>query len=143
MQHLGAAGRARTDGNGGGDAPDPVEQSIKAEQLRQLALSNQRAEAEAAARSRRYTLAEDAKQEMGRVAARLLAVFKSAFGEFANAMTAEKPQTQRDVVRTLRATWRQIRLREAKVKNEEAAAVPPLLDDSAVLALNGQVERSS
>ena len=43
---------------------------------------------------------------MGRVAARLLAVFESAFGEFANAMMAEKPQTQRDVVRTMRATWR-------------------------------------
>lgn len=106
-----------------------VEAGIKAERLRQLELSNQRAEAEAAVRAGRYVLASDAKQEMGRAASRLLAVFKSALGEFAGAMLADPPKTQRDALRTLRTTWRAVRVRAAKAKGEEAAAVALLVEE--------------
>jgi hypothetical protein len=133
VQHLGAAGRARLDGNGGGgdDAPDPVEESIKAARLEQLALSNGKAAAEAAARSGRYVLAEAARQETGRAVAGLLAVFEAALSEFANAVMAEKPATQRDALRTLRTAWRAIRIRAAKAKGAEAAGVPSLVEEEA------------
>jgi hypothetical protein len=131
VQHLGAAGRARLDGNGGGDVPDPVEQSIKAERLRQLALSNQRAEDEAAARAGRYTLADEARQAAGRAVARAMTIFESAMPEFATAIMAEKPATQRDAVRTLRATWRTVRLRAAKATGTNAASMPLVIDDGA------------
>jgi hypothetical protein len=132
VQHLGANGRASVDGNGAAVAPtvEPtIEDSIKSERLRQLALSNAKAAAEAAAQSGRYVLAADARQEMGRVAARLMAAFESSFLEFANAIMASPPATARDALRTLRSTWRSIRMRQAKVVGDEAAALPLLLDD--------------
>lgn len=132
VQHLGAAGRAQLDGKGT-DAPSAaeftVEAEIKAARLQQLALSNAKAAAEAAAQSGRYVLAVDARQELGRVAARLMSTFEASFTEFANAIMASSPATSRDALRTLRATWRTIRMRQAKVAGGEAVALPPLLDD--------------
>jgi hypothetical protein len=132
VQHLGAAGRAQLDGNGAAVPPTvelTVEGEIKAARLQQLALSNAKAAAEAAARSGRYVLAADARQEMGRVAARLMAAFESSFTEFANAIMAAPPATSRDALRTLRVVWREIRIRQAKAAGDEAAALPPLLDE--------------
>jgi hypothetical protein len=128
VQHLGAAGRAQLDGNGAA-VPPTVEDDIKQARLQQLALSNAKARAEAAAQSGRYLLAADARQEMGRVAARLMAAFESSFTEFANAILASPPATSRDALRTLRATWRSIREQRARAIGSEAAALPPLLDD--------------
>jgi hypothetical protein len=127
VQALGANGRVSTDA--GGVVRDTIETGIKVARLEQLALSNAKAVAEAAARSGRYMLVDDARQELGRSAARLLAVFESSLGEFAAAMMAEKPATQRDALRTLRTAWRTIRKRAAKATGTEAAALPPLLDD--------------
>jgi hypothetical protein len=135
VQHLGANGRARTQGNGdaprsNGEVPDTVEQSIKAERLRQLALSNAKAVAEEAARSGRYMLADDARQEMGRVASQLMAAFQSALPELATAMAAAfKGVNQRDALRTLRTAWQDIRRRQAKAKWAEAPGVPLILDE--------------
>jgi hypothetical protein len=132
VQHLGANGRATVDGNGAAMAPtvEPtIESEIKSARLQQLALSNAKARAEAAAQSGRYVLAADARQEMGRVAGRLMAVFESSFTEFANALMASPPATSRDALRTLRTVWRSIRARQAKAAGDEAAALPPLIDD--------------
>ena len=129
VQHLGANGRAQVDANGG-EVPDTIETGIKAARREQLALSNGKAAAEAAARSGRYVLAEAARQETGRAVAGLLAVFESALGEFANAVMAEPPKTQRDALRTLRTAWRAIRNRAAKAKGAEAAGLPPLVEES-------------
>jgi hypothetical protein len=128
VQHLGANGRATVDGNGAAAAPT-VEEDIKAARLQQLELSNSKARAEAAAQAGRYVLAADARQEMGRIAARLMASFETSFTEFANAIMASPPATSRDALRTLRATWRAIRARQAKAIGDEAAALPPLQDD--------------
>ncbi len=131
VQHFGANGRAKIDGE---SAPLPhatatVEDGIKAARLAQLELSNEKAAAEAAARSGRYITTDDARQEMGRVAARLMSVFESSFSELANALAASPQKTSRDILRTLRATWREIRIRQAKARSEEAAALPPLIDE--------------
>jgi hypothetical protein len=127
VQHLGANGRAQLDGTA--RVPDPVEQRIKAARLEQLALGNAKAAADAAIRSGRYVVADDAKQELGRVAARLMATFEASFTEFANAIMSSPPTTSRDALRTLRAVWRSIRARQAKAVGEEAAALPLMLDD--------------
>ena len=132
VQHLGANGRATVDGNGAAVAPtiEPtIEAEIKSARLQQLALSNAKAAAEAAVQSGRYVLAADARQEMGRVAGRLMAVFESSFTEFANALMASPPATSRDALRTLRTVWRSIRMRQAKAAGDEAVALPPLQDD--------------
>lgn len=128
VQHLGAAGRATVNGNGA--AVDPtVEDEIKAARLQQLALSNSKARAEAAVQSGKYVLAADARQEMGRVAGRLMAAFESSFTEFANAIMSSPPATSRDALRTLRSTWRAIRAQRARAVGDEAVALPPLQDD--------------
>jgi hypothetical protein len=128
VQHLGAAGRAQLDANAAA-VPPTVEEDIKQARLQQLALSNAKARAEAAAQSGRYALAADARQEMGRIAGRLMATFESAFTEFANAIMATPPATSREALRTLRTTWRSIREQRARAIGSEAAALPPLLDD--------------
>ena len=128
VQHLGANGRAQVDGTDD-EVLETVEANIKAARLEQLALSNGKAAAEAAARSGRYCLADGARQETGRAVAGLLAVFESALGEFANAVMAEKPKTQRDALRTLRTAWRQIRIRAAKARGADAAALPSLVEE--------------
>ena len=128
VQHLGAQGRAQLDGNGAA-VPSAVEDEIKAARLQQLALSNAKAAAEEALRSGRYVRADAARQELGRVAARLMAAFESSFTEFANAIMAAPPATSRDALRTLRTAWRTIRLRQAKAAGAEAIAMPPMLDD--------------
>jgi hypothetical protein len=89
VQHLGANGRARVDGDGGAE-PDTVEQEIKRLRAQQLALSNAALETAAAPRSGRYTLADDARQEIGRAVAQVLAVVDSALAGMANAVVAAK-----------------------------------------------------
>jgi hypothetical protein len=96
---LGANGRASVDGKGAAGL-STVEEEIKTARLQQLALSNAKAAAEAAAQSGRYVRAADARQEMGRAAARLMAVFEASFSEFANAVMASPPATSRDALRT-------------------------------------------
>ena len=97
-----------------------IEGRIKAARLRQLALFDAKAEEEAAARSGRYVRAEDARQELGRVALRLITLFESSLPEFANAMAAKPPASSRDALSVLRATWREIRIRDAKTIGAEA-----------------------
>ena len=62
--------------------PEPddatLEGRIKLQRLDQLSLANAAAREEAAARSGRYVRSEDAKQEMGRVASRLMTLFESS-----------------------------------------------------------------
>ncbi len=55
-----------------------IERRIKQARLEQIALSNAAAREEAAARSGRYVRAEDARQELGRVASRLMTLFEGS-----------------------------------------------------------------
>lgn len=108
---------------------ETVEDQIKQARLAQLDLANDKARAEAALRAGRYVKAEDARQEMGRVAARLLAVMESSLAEMANALAADPSTSARDISRTLRTAWRGVRARAAKAMGEEAAEIEPLLDE--------------
>ena len=122
-----ANGRARLDGAGAA----AIEDDIKAERLAQLRHFNQRAAEEAALRAGAYVKAADARQQFGAVAARMLSTFESAFMPIANAIVASRAETPRDVLRTMRSTWREVRARAAKAQGEEALALPSLIDEGA------------
>ena len=113
--------------------PDPdatLEGRIKLQRLEQLSLANAAAREEAAARSGRYVKAEDARQEMGRVASRLMTLFESSLTEFANAVIAAPPATPRDAPRLMRSTWRAIRERYAEKIGAEGMFVMCSPDNS-------------
>jgi predicted transcriptional regulator len=92
-------------------------------------LANDKARAEAAAQSGRYVLAADAKQEAGRIAGRMMAIFETSLSELANAIVAAPPASPRDALRTLRSTWRSIRARQTAAFGAEAAALPASIED--------------
>lgn len=117
---------------GANGAPSPedeafaptVEERIKAARLEQIALSNAEAREEAAGRSGRYVLAEDARQEAGRTAGQMVALFETSLGEFANVIAAKSTMPSREALSLLRAAWRKIRSREAARQRTEAKAMP-------------------
>lgn len=127
VQHLGANGRARTDGNGA--IPDPVEHSIKAARLEQLELANEHARALREAQAGRYARSDDVRQEMGRVAGRMIGMFEGALGELATAIAAKSNLPARDALHILRSTFRTIRERTSNTEIGIAKALPALTDD--------------
>ena len=106
-----------------------IEGRIKQARLEQIALSNAAAREEAAARSGRYVRAEDARQELGRVASRLMTLFEASLPEFANAVAAKPSASSRDALSVLRATWREIRIRNAKTIGAEAESISRFAPD--------------
>jgi hypothetical protein len=127
-QRTGAAGRRRPPARIFGWAPPCLER------LGQIALSNAKARQEQAARSGRYILAEDARQEMGRIAGRMATLFEASLSEFAHAVTATAPSTPRDALLVLRASWREIRARQAQTLAAEATDMPATIEDGQWLA---------
>jgi len=123
-QRLGANGRVRL----GGDTSDPTDAAIKAARLRQLTLANERAAEEAKLRAGRYVEADDARQEMGRVAGRLVAAFEGALPELAAAIAANSSMSQRDALHILRGGWRAIRTRLAGLEAEAAVTEPETIE---------------
>jgi DNA-binding transcriptional regulator YdaS (Cro superfamily) len=125
-----ATGRAKLDGDSGQSAP--IEDDIKAERLAQLRHFNTRAAEDAALRAGSYTRTEDARQQFGAIAARLLSTFEASFVQMANAVAASRAQTPQDILRAMRSTWREVRAQAAKAQGEEALAIPKLVDDDEV-----------
>ena len=109
--------------------PDEGDEETIEGRIEQIALSNAAAREEAAARSGRYVRAEDARQELGRVASRLMTLFESSLPEFANAVAVKPPASSRDALSVLRATWREIRIRSAKTIGTEAESMSRLVAD--------------
>jgi hypothetical protein len=112
-----------------GEAKETIEGRIKLQRLEQIALANAAAREEAAARSGHYVKAEDARQELGRVASKLMTLFESSLPEIANAIIAQPPASSQEALRLLRASWRSIRARNAKAISEEAVGLPALMED--------------
>jgi hypothetical protein len=76
-----------------------------------------------------YTRTEDVRQEHGRNNSQWLALIEAALPEFSNAVAATKVTTPREILQALRASWRQIREREAKARHTEAVTLPSLVED--------------
>jgi hypothetical protein len=123
VQHLGDNGRAKL----GAAAAAPIEDGIKAARLTQLELANAKARAEAAVLSGRYVEASGARQEMGKIAGRMVAAFEGALPELADAVAAESSIPPRDALHALRTAWRAVRARLSGVEAEVALAEPETL----------------
>ena len=124
-----ANGRARLSGDASPVDADPVVGQIKSERLRQLQHINAKAEAEAGERSGKYVLAASARQDLGAMAARMVAAFEGCLPSFADAVAASTAMPQRDALHMLRQVWRDARARLAGVAAEEAAAPPELVEE--------------
>jgi hypothetical protein len=110
-------------GFSGAPVPDRIEDEIKRARRDQLALANDRAREDAAARAGRYLLAEDSRQQ-GRMAAAMVATFEGAPPEFAMALAAKSNLSSRDTLHVLREAWRIIRARASEADAKAAAALP-------------------
>jgi hypothetical protein len=117
-------------GFSGAPVPDRIEEEIKRARRDQLVLANERAREHAAARAGRYLVAEDSRQQMGRVAASMVATFEGALPEFAMAIAAKSILSSRDALHLLRETWRSIRARASEADVKTAAALPALIEDA-------------
>ena len=106
-----------------------LQEQIKAARLQQLELLNAKAREEAAQRAGRYVRSDEARAELGRVSSRLLSLFDGSLTEFADAIAAQPADLSREILRTLRATWREIRTRQAKTIGTEAAALARLIEE--------------
>jgi hypothetical protein len=115
-----SAGRSR-------DAGGPIE-ALQRARLAAQELSNEKARAEAAVRSGRHVLADDARQELGRVAGRLVAAFEGCLAELAAAVVASGATSQRDALHALRGAWLAARGRLAGVEAEAAIHAPELVE---------------
>lgn len=120
-QRIGANGKALV-------SFDATDSALKAARLRQLTLANERAAEEAKLREGRYIVADDARQEMGRIAGRLIASFEGALPELADAIAASSSMPQRDALHVLRTSWRAIRARLSGLETEAAPAEPKTLE---------------
>ncbi len=123
-QRLGANGKAKLDGV----SSDPTDAAIKRQRLAQLELANERARAEAAASAGRYVEADVMRQELGRVAGRLVAAFEGALPELAAAIAAGSGLPQRDALHALRGAWRAVRARLAGLEAEAAVLEPETVE---------------
>ena len=115
----------------GGDAEDgqgDTLDAIQRQKLTQLELANARDREAALARSGRYMLANDARQEMGKIAGALIAAMEGGLPELADAIAADIKAPQRDVLLALKGAWRALRARLAYVKAEAAQREPECLE---------------
>jgi hypothetical protein len=113
-----------------------IEEKIKRERLDQLAMANAKSREEAAARAGRYVLAEEARQEMGRIAGQMMAMFEGALGELAGIVAGNANLSPRDVAHWLRTGFHEIRIRSAKTARKEADSLPKMMAQFA-LAMYG------
>lgn len=125
-----ANGRARLDGDREAPAadPDPVMNKLKNARLRQAELAIEKVEAEASERSGKYVLASSARQDMGAMAARMVAAFEGCLPPFADAIAASTTMPQRDALHMLRHVWRDARARLAGIEDEGATSEPELIE---------------
>jgi hypothetical protein len=142
-QRLGANGKTRLDA---GAAPSNIhladsdnviikperglDAGIKSARLRQLELANAKATAEADERSGRYVEAETAKQEMGRIAGRMVAAFDGVLPDLADAIAAQSTLSPRDVLHALKTAWAASRRRLAVMDAEAAVHEPETFEAS-------------
>ena len=114
-QRLGANGKARFDDEPAGDRVS-LDSDIRRARLEQLELANERARMLREVETGRYIRSDDVRQEMGKIAGRMLTAFEGALGEIATAIAAKSDLPARDALHILRTTFRGIRERAAKTE---------------------------
>jgi phage terminase Nu1 subunit (DNA packaging protein) len=128
-QHLGANGKARLDDDESAGIRMGLDGDIRRARLEQLELANERARLAREVESGRFIRSDDVRQEMGKIAGRILTTFEGALGEFATAIAAKSDLSARDALHILRTTFRGIRERAAKIEAGIAKTLPVSVDD--------------
>ncbi len=105
-------------------ADTSTDERIKAERLRQSEITTRKMAEEEAARRGLYVLAADVQKQMNVLGDQMMAQFTGAMNELANAIAAEFSLVPRDVLHTMRTTYRAIRTKQAAALGQEAAALP-------------------
>jgi hypothetical protein len=108
-------------------APPSIEQRIRQEKLRQAELQTIRAEERDRLARGVYVLASAAREENGRLAARLFEAFDGALVDFAAALAARYKIPARDALHLLRKEM--VKVRE-RVSAEYAADEPEAIEDA-------------
>jgi hypothetical protein len=93
---------------------------------------NRRKAEEEAARSGRYALAEDAKQQMGRIASQMLNTFEGWLGEVASTVSGKFSLPQRDVLHLMRSEFRSFRVRASDALRHQAKQNAELVEDNLI-----------
>jgi hypothetical protein len=119
-----AHGKARRGAGGGGGTLE----ALQRERLVQLRHQNARAVEEAAVRSGRYVEVDAMRQELGRVAGRLVALYDGALPGVASAIAAGSNRSARDALHLLRTAVREAREKISGAEAEAAAALPDLVE---------------
>src|ERR1700678_1261845 len=109
---------------GRGDTLD----AIQRQKLAALELANERARLEAATDTGRYVDVGAAKQEMGKIAGRMVAAFDGILPTLADAIAAGSDLSSRDALHLLRTAWLSCRSRLAGMEDKAAIAEAPTLE---------------
>lgn len=120
--------------NQAGGVDTTIDTGIKKQRLEQLSLSNDRARIEAAARNGRYTNAEDAKQQMGRITSQMLNIFEGWLGQLALKLATHFGLAQRDVLHVLRSEFRLFRATASAALRREAEHLPILVEEDHLIS---------
>ena len=123
-----AAGVGKSPRSAKEPSPDPIFESIKRGRARQLELANTKAELEAARFAGKIVDADAARQELGRVAGRMIAGVEGALPELANAVAAVSTLPPRDALLALRAAWRGVRARLAGEAEARGLTLPEMAE---------------
>jgi hypothetical protein len=133
-QRIGANGKARLDlaplpSGARLDAATPagIDDQLKRGRLEQLELANERAREERAARAGVYMRTEDARREMGRLAAKMITLFEGSLSEIANALASQFNIPSREALHEVRTAWRSIRERLAENEARLVSSLPTLV----------------
>lgn len=110
-------------------AADRIEDQIKNERLESLRRQNRKLAEDESSRSGRYVIADQVKQETGRVLAQQMAWIEGIISELAAAVCSQFSLSNRDVVHCLRTSFRDARERGSATFQAQAEAMPQLIED--------------
>lgn len=110
---------------------DPIEEQIKRERLEGIRRDNRKKAEDEGARAGRYVLADDVRQQMGRIVSEMESAFEGELGAFASAIAAEYQLSQRDVLHLLRAQRRVSRERTSAAYQQAAEKLPEMIEVTA------------
>lgn len=108
---------------------DTIEGQIKQEKLEQLRRANRKLAEDEAARAGRYVLADDVVKEMGRALGQQLSGIEGWLSDLATKFAAKFNISQRDALHMARTEFRDWRERQSAALQEQAQALPQLVED--------------
>jgi hypothetical protein len=108
---------------------DPIEDQYKREKLREIGYRNRDAAEKELARRGHYVVASESRASLTAVAAGMMNVIEGGLVDMATAISSQFSLPQRDVLHSLRASFREIRIKAAAAAQRSAEAMPALLVD--------------